>query len=116
VVRSAGSPRLRGRAFGQGVCIGRELSLARPRAALTARIACTASKAARGWCGCGGCLGGGGADVADGWCECDGRAVGEGDYWAGVGRCKGETWAGLGNATIGRALLCSRCIREGLLA
>lgn len=30
---------------------------------------------------------------ASGWCECDGRAVGEGDYWAGVGRCKGESWA-----------------------
>ena len=37
--------------------------------------------------------------------ECDGRAVGEGDYWAGVGRCKGDT--DVGNTREGFALLCS---------
>jgi hypothetical protein len=42
-----------------------------------------------------------------------GRAVGEGDYWAGVGRqVQGrEAWA-----TIRRALLCSRYIRDGCFA
>lgn len=45
------------------------------------------------------------------WCECDGRAVGEGDYWAGVwaGRCKGETWE-----RRVRALLAAGCCLQSL--
>lgn len=51
-----------------------------------------------------------------GWCECDGRAVGEGDYWAGVGRQVQGRQTGLGNDREGFALLCLQSLHPGWVA